>query len=166
MGEPRGVAHDTGVSAHRPLQARAQRGNRLGTERGRGVGGREQLHGLAIHASGPAARQAVGLLEGRHDWSAFARAGGSHSQSFRRVFAARLVEDGPELEFRIVGDGFLRGMVRALVGSLLWVATGKLSLGRWRELLSGGTRPDAGPSAPARGLMLMRVFYPGEPFPL
>ena len=74
-----------------------------------------------------------------------------------------MVESDAELELRIVGDGFLRGMVRALVGSLLWVATGRLSLARFAELLDGGARADAGPSAPACGLALMRVFYPDEP---
>jgi tRNA pseudouridine38-40 synthase len=108
-------------------------------------------------------RAAVALLPGRRDWSAFARTGGSHQQPFRRVFAAELVEHGDDLRFRIVGDGFLRGMVRALVGSLLWVGAGRLSLERWSALLEGGGRPDAGPSAPARGLVLARVFYPEEP---
>jgi tRNA pseudouridine38-40 synthase len=105
---------------------------------------------------------AVELLPGRHDWSAFARTGGSHRQTFRRVFSADLVERDADLVFRIKGDGFLRGMVRALVGSLLWVASNRLSLERWAELLEGGDRTDAGPSAPARGLVLMRVYYPDE----
>jgi tRNA pseudouridine38-40 synthase len=108
-------------------------------------------------------RAAVALLEGRHDWSAFARAGGSHRQSYRRVFSADVVERDVELIFRIRGDGFLRGMVRALVGSLLWVAEGRLSLERWTELLEGGDRAAAGPSAPAQGLVLIRVSYPDEP---
>jgi tRNA pseudouridine38-40 synthase len=110
-------------------------------------------------------RVATSLLEGRHDWSAFASAGGSHLQPFRRVFSADVVEEGADLVFRITGDGFLRGMVRALVGSLLWVAAGKLSLERWAELLEGGDRAAAGPSAPPRGLILMRVFYPDEVAP-
>ncbi len=82
-------------------------------------------------------RAATALLEGRHDWSAFASAGGSHRQTFRRVFSAEVVEEGAELEFRIKGDGFLRGMVRALVGSLLWVANGRLSLDRWSGAARG-----------------------------
>ena len=110
-----------------------------------------------------AMRRAVALLPGRHDWSAFARSGGSHTQTFRRVFAATLEERGDDLLFRIVGDGFLRGMVRAVVGSLLWVGGGKLSTAAWNALLRGGDRGDAGPSAPAHGLVLMRVFYPDEP---
>jgi tRNA pseudouridine38-40 synthase len=108
-------------------------------------------------------RAAVALLPGRHDWSAFARAGGSHQQSFRRVFSAEVVEQDADLVFRVQGDGFLRGMVRALVGSLLWVATGKLSLETWAALLEGGDRSAAGPSAPAHGLVLRRVYYPDEP---
>ena len=64
------------------------------------------------------------------------------------MFSADVVEEGADLVFRIKGDGFLRGMVRALVGSLLWVAAGKLSLGRWAELLEGGDRAAAGPTAP------------------
>ncbi|HVR28295.1 MAG TPA: tRNA pseudouridine(38-40) synthase TruA [Thermoanaerobaculia bacterium] len=106
---------------------------------------------------------AAALLEGRHDFRAFARSGGSHRHSFRRVFRADVTECGPGVTFRIVGDGFLRGMVRAVVGSLLWVARGRLSLERWAALLEGAERIGAGPSAPARGLVLVRVFYPDEP---
>jgi tRNA pseudouridine38-40 synthase len=108
-------------------------------------------------------RRGASLLEGRHDFRAFARSGGSHRHSWRRVFSADLTEDGADFTFRIVGDGFLRGMVRALVGSLLWVAKGRLPLERWAALVEGADRADAGPSAPAHGLVLMRVVYPDEP---
>ena len=108
-------------------------------------------------------RRAAMLLEGRHDFRAFARSGGSHRHSFRRVFRAEVIERGPVVAFRVVGDGFLRGMVRAMVGSLLWVARGRLSLERWEALLEGAERTQAGPSAPACGLVLVRVFYPDEP---
>jgi tRNA pseudouridine38-40 synthase len=108
-------------------------------------------------------RQGAALLEGGHDFRAFARSGGSHRQTRRRVFVADLAEHGPDVTFRIVGDGFLRGMVRAVVGSLLWVASGRLSLERWAALVEGADRSEAGPSAPACGLTLMRVIYPDEP---
>ena len=106
--------------------------------------------------------RAASCLPGRHDFSAFALAGGSHGQPFRRIFSARWEESGEELAFRFVGEGFLRGMVRALVGTLIEVGTGKRSVEGFAELLAGQPRSAAGPTAPAHGLTLQRVFYPPE----
>ncbi|HVR98145.1 MAG TPA: tRNA pseudouridine(38-40) synthase TruA [Thermoanaerobaculia bacterium] len=104
---------------------------------------------------------AVHLL-GRHDFSAFALAGGSHGQPFRRILSALWEESGEELRFRVVGDGFLRGMVRALVGTLIEVGVGKRSPDDFAGLLAGSPRSAAGPTAPAHGLVLERVIYPPE----
>jgi tRNA pseudouridine38-40 synthase len=101
-------------------------------------------------------------LPGRHDFTAFALAGGSHGQPFRSIVAARWEEEGKELRFRVVGEGFLRGMVRALVGTLVEVGTGKRSPESFAGLLAGRPRAEAGPTAPAHGLVLERVFYPPE----
>jgi tRNA pseudouridine38-40 synthase len=106
---------------------------------------------------------ATAALPGRHDFSAFAAAGGSHRQPWRRIFAAEWREAGEELRFRIVGDGFLRGMVRALVGTLVEVGLGRRSPEELTLLLKGGARAAAGPTAPAHGLVLERVLYPGNP---
>ena len=106
--------------------------------------------------------RAAAALPGRHDFSAFALAGGSHGQPFRRIVAARWEEEGEELRFRVVGEGFLRGMVRALVGTLVEVGTGRRSPQSFAGLLAGGPRAAAGPTAPAHGLVLERVFYPPE----
>ncbi len=107
-----------------------------------------------------AMQRAVGALVGRHDFSAFAQAGGSHTQPWRTVESAVVQEDGEELRFRIVADGFLRGMVRALAGTLLEVGLARRSPADLAALLSGGCRSAAGPKAPAHGLVLERVFYP------
>lgn len=104
--------------------------------------------------------RAAALLPGRHDFSAFALAGGGHRQPFRRIFAAGWAEAGPELAFRVNGDGFLRGMVRSLVGTLLEVGLGRRSQADFADLLSGRPRAAAGPTAPAHGLVLERVAYP------
>src|SRR5258706_5056307 len=106
--------------------------------------------------------QTAAALPGRHDFSAFALAGGSHGQPFRTIAAARWEEEGAELRFRVVGEGFLRGMVRALVGTLVEVGTGQRSPASFAGLLAGGPRAAAGPTAPAHGLVLGRVFYPPE----
>ncbi|MEA2560864.1 MAG: tRNA pseudouridine38-40 synthase [Acidobacteriota bacterium] len=103
---------------------------------------------------------AASLLPGRHDFSAFALAGGSHGQPFRNIFAAGWVEQGDELRFTITGDGFLRGMVRALVGTLIEVGLGRRDPEELADLLSGRPRSAAGPTAPAHGLILETVSYP------
>ena len=107
--------------------------------------------------------RAAGFLPGRHDFSGFAAAGGSHGQPFRRIFSAVWEEQGEEIRLRIVGEGFLRGMVRALAGTLVEVGTGRRAPEEFRELLRGAPRSAAGPTAPAHGLVLEKVFYP-EPF--
>ncbi len=104
-------------------------------------------------------RAATRALIGRHDFTAFALAGGAHGQPFRRILGADWHEEGPTLELRIVGDGFLRGMVRSLVGTLLEVGYGKRDVEAFGRLLDGRPRAEAGPTAPAHGLVLEQVFY-------
>lgn len=104
--------------------------------------------------------RAASLLVGRHDFSAFALAGGSHGQPLRTIFAAGWTEQGEELRFTITGEGFLRGMVRALVGTLIEVGLGRRGPDELGDLLSGRPRSAAGPTAPAHGLILETVSYP------
>ena len=103
---------------------------------------------------------ATSALLGEHDFTAFALAGGAHTQARRTIHAAVWERDGEELRLRIRGDGFLRGMVRGVVGTLLEVGEGKRRVDEFAELLAGRPRGDAGPTAPARGLTLERVLYP------
>jgi tRNA pseudouridine38-40 synthase len=109
--------------------------------------------GLSLAALAAAARATVG----RHDFAAFALAGAATRTTVRRIHAAWWEEAGEELVFRIVGEGFLRGMVRSMVGTQLQVATGARPLAGYADLLAGGQRGDAGPTSPAHGLCLERV---------
>ncbi len=106
-----------------------------------------------------AMRRATARLVGRHDFTAFALAGGSHGQPFRRLFAVTVDEVGREVRLSFLGDGFLRGMVRSLVGSIVLVGRGTQQPGWIDHLLSGQPRTAAGPTAPAQGLSLEQVFY-------
>ncbi len=118
-----------------------------------------------------AMRRAISFLPGRHDFTAFAAAGGAHGQPYRRIFAATIDDSvaerpGRELRLRFTGDGFLRGMVRAMVGTLVEVGSGRRTPDSVAELLTGRPRADAGPSAAAEGLVLERVIYPPRWRPL
>jgi tRNA pseudouridine38-40 synthase len=105
--------------------------------------------------------KAAAYLPGRHDFSAFALAGGSHGQPFRTIEAVSWQELDREIVFSITGDGFLRGMVRALVGTLIEAGLGRREPESLSDLLQGRPRSEAGPTAPAHGLVLEEVFYPG-----
>jgi len=99
-------------------------------------------------------------LVGRHDFTAFALAGGAHKTARRTILSGRWVKRGETLTLRLVGEGFLRGMVRSLVGTLVEVGKGGRTVADFERLLAGATRGEAGPTAPAHGLVLHRVVYP------
>jgi tRNA pseudouridine38-40 synthase len=103
-------------------------------------------------------REASARLVGRHDFAAFA-AGVSGERTVRRAVWS---EEGTISRFEIEADAFLRGMVRGIVGTLLWVGRGKTSVDRFAEILRSGDRAQAGPSAPAQGLCLIKVDYDGR----
>ena len=106
---------------------------------------------------------AAPLLEGEHDFTAFAAAddrdekGGS---KVRTVFSARMWRDGDLLMFRVRGSGFLKHMVRNITGILLQVGQGNISQDQLRRRLEPGCGIRPGPRAPARGLCLISVEYP------
>lgn len=99
------------------------------------------------------------LLPGRHDFSCFALAGGSHRSPVRTLFRAAWEPEASGLTLRVAGEGFLRGMVRALAGTLLEVGTGKRTPAEFASLLGGGPRGSAGETAPAHALTLERIDY-------
>ena len=104
-------------------------------------------------------RAATLRLPGKHDFSCFALAGGSHSSPIRTLFRAAWEGETSGLTLRLTGDGFLRGMVRGLVGTLLEVAFGRRTPASFAALLAGGERGAAGPTAPAHALALERIDY-------
>lgn len=100
-------------------------------------------------------------LIGRHDFAAFAT-GPLEGRSERDVRVAGWRREGTLLRFGIEANGFLRGMVRAIVGTLLWVGTGHTAADRIGAILASRDRAQAGPNAPAAGLCLVEVKYEGD----
>ena len=70
-----------------------------------------------------------------------------------------MVCKGPAIEIYVQADGFLYKMVRNIVGTLLDVGRGRIAPEKVKDILSSRHRPAAGPTAPAKGLCLVKVFY-------
>lgn len=105
------------------------------------------------------------LYTGEHDFSAFAASDPKDElelSKVRRIFDARLFRSGPELVFRVRGNGFLKHMVRMLVGTLIEAGKGNLDEEGLRARLQPGFPGKAGPAVPGRGLRLVSVEYPPE----
>ncbi len=104
----------------------------------------------------------AGVFAGEHDFTAFAASddkdalGGS---KVRTVFDSRAWAEGDRLIYRVRGSGFLKHMVRNLVGTLLEAGKGNLDAEGIRAFLEPGVTVKAGPTAPARGLFLVCVEY-------
>jgi tRNA pseudouridine38-40 synthase len=133
----------------------------------------------AWHLSGELDHARIGeaavLLEGEHDFSCFQSAGGNVRTSVRRVSRSVWLvqpdrsglpfvpepplDGGVLLVYRIAGSGFLRHMVRAIVGTLVEVGRGVRDPADVAALLAGKKRAAAGPTAPAHGLCLTGVEY-------
>jgi tRNA pseudouridine38-40 synthase len=108
---------------------------------------------------------AAAILPGEHDFAAFRASGSDNINPVRRVLAARWQEGaGGWLSFTITATGFLRGMVRSLVGTMAEVGRGKAPATILAELLESGARHLAGPTAPPQGLYLVEVFYENAAF--
>jgi tRNA pseudouridine38-40 synthase len=105
---------------------------------------------------------ATPALLGRHDFSAFMSSGSDVIDTVRTLDRAELRVNGDELVFEVHGDGFLRHMVRAIVGTLVDVGTGRRDPATMRALVDARDRGHAGDTAPAQGLTLVSVDYPSS----
>ena len=104
--------------------------------------------------------ECAALLPGTHDFTAFTPTQSRHTHFQRTIMRSEWLEEPDGVHaFWIEADAFLRGMVRALVGTMLTIAAGRMSLDDLARLLDGGHRRDAGDSVPAHGLYLESVRY-------
>lgn len=104
--------------------------------------------------------EAAELFLHHEDYAAFCKAGGDNKTTLCHVTAARWVQVSPtSWYFEITANRFLRNMVRAVVGTLIDVGRGRITMEQFREIMEKGTRSDAGESMPGNALFLEDVEY-------
>lgn len=103
--------------------------------------------------------RAAALMVGEHDFQCFSKVKTDVNHFICDVKKARWVQKGDDLTFTISANRFLRGMVRAVVGTLLDVGTGKVTQKEFVSILRSKDRKMAGANVPAHGLYLQQVKY-------
>jgi tRNA pseudouridine38-40 synthase len=108
-------------------------------------------------------REAAETLVGIHDFSAFKASDCCSRTQEREVYATEIIEKElfgrRVIEFLITGNGFLKHMVRNIIGTLLQVGEKKVNVEKFVEILKSCDRTKAGPTAPAQGLYLKEIKY-------
>ncbi|MCD6295076.1 MAG: tRNA pseudouridine(38-40) synthase TruA [Deltaproteobacteria bacterium] len=104
--------------------------------------------------------ECLSIIEGTHDFSAFKSSGSANTDPVRTILS-NCIESDKDGVLRIIveGNGFLRHMVRNIVGTLVETGTGRMDLKRFAEVLESGDRRMAGRKAPPQGLFLVAVKY-------
>ncbi len=121
--------------------------------------GRNYAHFVYDKIDVDAMRAGASYLIGEHDFKSFCTENPQVRSTVRTIYAIDIIDDGPYLYFEVSGGGFLFHMVRIIVGTLLEVGRGRLKADDIKDILDAKDRQAAGPTAPARGLMLKEFEF-------
>lgn len=102
------------------------------------------------------------VLVGIHDFSAFSAPMEEHLSPIRAVFASSFYVKYPFVVYRITGSGFLRKMVRSIIGTIVMINRQGGSGADMKKILTYRDRTQVGTTAPARGLFLVAVYYASD----
>ena len=106
--------------------------------------------------------RAARMFEGTHDFAAVRSVGTDVKSTVRTIYYCRVQRSGDLLEMKVCANGFLYNMVRAIAGTVLYAAEGKLLPEDIPQILDSGNRTLAGPTVPPGGLYLTRLWYEDE----
>ncbi len=106
-----------------------------------------------------AMKAAAELFVGEHEFAAFRTSGCAAETTQREIYSVELIEDGCLLHIDVSGSGFLKNMVRMMVGTLVEIGRGKRPVEDVAHLLTPGSEVGPALTAPAQGLCLMEVWY-------
>ena len=121
-----------------------------------------RLYSLHLHVTPDfdAMQQAASAVIGTHDFAAFKCSDSEMENTVRTITQSEWTKNGNLWVYSVTGNGFLYNMVRILVGTMLEIGSGKRPVSDMQKALESKDRKQAGATAPAHGLCLMRVVYP------
>jgi len=103
--------------------------------------------------------EAAKWIAGRNDFTSFCRANSDVNNHYCHIIKAEWLKKDDQINFIIQADRFLHGMVRTLVGTFVDIGRARINVTDIKDILGAKNRSSAGQSAPARGLILEKVFY-------
>lgn len=104
--------------------------------------------------------EACKYFVGEHDFASFCAAGSQVESTVREIYDLHVDKAGELLTISVTGNGFLYNMVRIIAGTLLKVGSGHIAPHEIKGIIEGKDRALAGPTAPAKGLTLVKICYP------
>ena len=103
--------------------------------------------------------EAASRFVGTHDFAAVRAVGTEVKSTVRTVYYFDVARAGDKIELKVCANGFLYNMVRAMVGTVLYAAEGKLTPDGISDILLRGNRTEAGPTVPPGGLYMTKLWY-------
>jgi tRNA pseudouridine38-40 synthase len=110
----------------------------------------------------PRLNAAAAAMQDYEEFGSFCKANADNETNLCQIFHAHWTQEPDRLIFHVKANRFLRGMVRAMVGTMLLVGRHKLDLAGFRQVIEAQDRRAAGPAAPPEGLSLDEVQYPPD----
>ena len=109
-----------------------------------------------------AMQEAAGYLIGEHDFKSFCSVKTQVEDTVRTIYSIVVTEKDDMITITVKGNGFLYNMVRIIAGTLIEVGRGAYPADKIKAILNDQDRSLAGPTAPAKGLMLVKIEYPED----
>lgn len=104
--------------------------------------------------------RAASYLVGEHDFKSFCSTKTEAESTVRTIYSLKVAKTGNRLVITVTGNGFLYNMVRIIAGTLIEVGSGCMEPEALPQILEAKSRESAGPTAPAKGLRLVKIEYP------
>ncbi len=104
-------------------------------------------------------QEAAAYLVGEHDFASFCAAGSTAETTVRRIHKLQVEREGSLIKIRVTGNGFLYNMVRIIAGTLMEAGKGRIRPEEVKGILEARDRSKAGPTAPAKGLILVKYEF-------